>query len=65
MLYGGSVSTGNAEAILHLQHVDGLFVGRAAWSAAGFRELLRLAARTSQRASVPERRRGTHDLRVQ
>ena len=65
VLYGGSVSTDNAEAILNLQHVDGLFVGRAAWSAAGLYDLLRLAARTSQRASVPERTRRTHDLRLQ
>jgi triosephosphate isomerase len=43
LLYGGSVSTDNAEAILAVPHVDGLFVGRAAWTAAGFRDLLRLA----------------------
>ena len=65
VLYGGSVSTANAQAILVLPHVDGLFVGRAAWSATGFLDLLRLAARTSQRTSGPERTRRTHDLRLQ
>ena len=43
VLYGGSVSSDNAEALLAVPHVDGLFVGRAAWSAAGFVDLLRLA----------------------
>ncbi|WP_427383522.1 triose-phosphate isomerase [Janibacter sp. G56] len=44
LLYGGGVTTGNAPALLRVAHTDGLFVGRAAWRAAGFLELIRLAA---------------------
>jgi L-erythrulose 1-phosphate isomerase len=45
VLYGGSVNQANAESLLGVPHVDGLFVGRAAWSAAGFAALVQLAAR--------------------
>jgi triosephosphate isomerase len=74
VLYGGSVSTDNAEALLAVPHVDGLFVGRAAWSAAGFRDLLRLAAdripQIDEQGGRPpwtpaQRTRRTHDLRLQ
>ncbi len=40
LLYGGSVSTGNAASLLRLRDLDGLFVGRAAWTADGFAALL-------------------------
>lgn len=36
VLYGGSVSPANAAALARQPHVDGLFVGRAAWSAEGY-----------------------------
>ncbi len=36
VLYGGSVNAGNAAALAAIDSVDGLFVGRAAWSAEGF-----------------------------
>ncbi|ROR74163.1 triose-phosphate isomerase [Bogoriella caseilytica] len=44
VLYGGSVNAGNAVELLALGTVEGLFVGRAAWSLSGYLELLRLAA---------------------
>jgi triosephosphate isomerase len=44
VLYGGSVDRVNAASILTVAGVDGLFVGRAAWSAPGFLELLEIAA---------------------
>lgn len=44
LLYGGSVDTHNAGDVLAVPHVDGLFVGRAAWTASGFVELLQLTA---------------------
>lgn len=50
LLYGGSIDAANAAAMLAVPHVDGLFVGRAAWSATGFVELLNIAA---HRACVP------------
>ena len=44
VLYGGSVDAGNALGLLDNPSVDGLFVGRAAWTAQGFLQILRLAA---------------------
>lgn len=58
LLYGGSVSTANAAALLDLADLDGLFVGRAAWSVDGFVELLHLtveaAGRRASRTPVPD-----------
>lgn len=47
LLYGGSVDTTNATGLLGDEHVDGLFVGRAAWEVTGFLELLRIASRVA------------------
>ncbi len=44
VLYGGGVHPSNAQDLLTDPNTDGLFVGRAGWQAAGFRELLELAA---------------------
>jgi len=44
VLYGGSVHRGNAESILELPCVSGLFVGRGAWDVSDFVALLGLAA---------------------
>jgi L-erythrulose 1-phosphate isomerase len=44
VLYGGSVNEQNATEILSNPHTDGLFVGRAAWEASGFIDLLELCA---------------------
>nr|WP_183341631.1 triose-phosphate isomerase [Microlunatus antarcticus] len=48
LLYGGSVTTENATDLLDLD-LDGLFVGRAAWTAAGFTALLSLGGRAVDR----------------
>ena len=40
IMYGGSVTPENAPAIIALDDVDGLFVGRAAWTAAGFAQII-------------------------
>ncbi len=57
LLYGGSVDPDNAGALLEVPHTDGLFIGRAAWTAAGFRELLSIAgehaARRHRRSTTP------------
>ena len=42
LLYGGSVDADNAGELLDGEHIDGLFVGRAAWSVTGFLELLEI-----------------------
>jgi L-erythrulose 1-phosphate isomerase len=44
VLYGGSVNTQNATELLSDPHTDGLFIGRAAWEASGFIEILKLCA---------------------
>ncbi len=45
VLYGGSVDQDNAAALLGDPNTDGLFVGRAAWTAEGFLRLLHIAGR--------------------
>jgi L-erythrulose 1-phosphate isomerase len=45
LLYGGGVDTTNAPELLRLPHLDGLFVGRAAWDVDGLLALVDLAAR--------------------
>jgi triosephosphate isomerase len=44
LLYGGSVGLHNAAALLDIDYVDGLFVGRAAWELEGYLRLLEIAA---------------------
>lgn len=43
VLYGGSVNMENARDLLRQPEIDGLFVGRAAWDAARFVELIEFA----------------------
>lgn len=40
ILYGGSVDATNAGTFARLPNIDGLFVGRAAWTVDGFRRVL-------------------------
>lgn len=44
LLYGGSVTADNADDLLSVDHVTGLFVGRAAWHVSGYQRLLEIAA---------------------
>jgi triosephosphate isomerase len=39
-LYGGSVSPNNCAELIAYPHIDGLFIGRAAWDAAGYLDIL-------------------------
>jgi len=50
IVYGGSVNPGNILAILRVPGVEGLFVGRAAWTVEGYLRVLELAS-----AAVPTR----------
>ncbi len=44
-LYGGSVNPDNCAELIQCAHVDGLFIGRAAWDVAGYLDILgRVAA---------------------
>lgn len=36
VLYGGSVNPQNCCGLASQSHIDGLFIGRSAWNAAGF-----------------------------
>jgi triosephosphate isomerase len=49
IVYGGSVTPGNADALMQPDDVDGLFVGRAAWSAEGFATIAAIVARAATR----------------
>ncbi|MFO1143275.1 MAG: triose-phosphate isomerase [Amaricoccus sp.] len=44
VLYGGSVNPANTAELIAQPHVDGLFIGRSAWQAAGYVDILRKAA---------------------
>jgi triosephosphate isomerase len=51
LLYGGSVSLDNAADLLDIEHVTGLFVGRAAWKLDTYLRLLQIAAGHTQSAA--------------
>jgi triosephosphate isomerase len=50
ILYGGSVNTGNAEALFAEDDVDGALVGGASLDPAGFRTIAEIASRATSRA---------------
>lgn len=52
VLYGGSVDARNAAELLQVPHVDGLFVGRAAWDVYGFLDILALAGKLAPTPAV-------------
>jgi triosephosphate isomerase len=39
-LYGGSVNPGNCRELVECAHIDGLFIGRSAWDAPGYLDIL-------------------------
>ena len=45
-LYGGSVSPANCTELILCPHIDGLFIGRSAWSAEGYLDILARCAAT-------------------
>ena len=53
LLYGGSVTTANAGALLGLDALDGLFVGRAAWTVDGLAALLAIGAQVAAERGAP------------
>ncbi|AGB47585.1 triosephosphate isomerase [Mesorhizobium australicum WSM2073] len=44
VLYGGSVNPGNAAELIAQPNIDGLFIGRSAWQAEGYIDILRRAS---------------------
>ena len=45
VLYGGSVNADNCGALIRQPHVDGLFIGRAAWEVDGYLDILARVSR--------------------
>uniref|UniRef100_UPI003A85035E triose-phosphate isomerase n=2 Tax=Oscillospiraceae TaxID=216572 RepID=UPI003A85035E len=41
LLYGGSVNPENAVALSRCEEIDGLFIGRSAWDAERFADIMR------------------------
>lgn len=41
ILYGGSVNTSNCAELVAQPHIDGLFIGRSAWTVDGYLEILK------------------------
>ena len=41
LLYGGSVNPQNAEELIKMNNIDGLFIGRSAWDAERFNSIIR------------------------
>jgi len=39
-LYGGSVNPGNCQELIQRSNIDGLFIGRSAWDADGYLDIL-------------------------
>jgi triosephosphate isomerase len=54
IIYGGSVTPENGRAILDIDNVDGLFVGRAAWKPEGFARIVELVADAAKRNAALE-----------
>ncbi len=50
IVYGGSVTPGNGSELIAITDVDGLFIGRAAWTAEGFASMIRIVADHAGRA---------------
>jgi len=52
LIYGGSVDPENGKDIIGIADVDGLFVGRAAWKAAGFARIIELVVAAAREKSA-------------
>ena len=55
IIYGGSVAPRNGAELISIPDVDGLFIGRAAWTAEGFASMIRIVsdAAAARRRSEP------------
>jgi triosephosphate isomerase len=53
IVYGGSVNQQNGAALAAHADVDGLFVGRAAWTPEGFAEIIRIVSRAAAEKERP------------
>lgn len=53
VLYGGSVNPGNAAELIVKPSIDGLFIGRSAWQAEGYIDILQRAAAALAGQAMP------------
>jgi triosephosphate isomerase len=44
LLYGGSVNPANCAELVSQAHIDGLFIGRSAWTVEGYLDILKRVA---------------------
>ena len=51
ILYGGSVNPQNCVALANRKHIDGLFIGRSAWDAAGYIGIVEAVTKSLERSS--------------
>jgi triosephosphate isomerase len=58
IIYGGAASAENGRAILELEDVDGLFVGRAGWTPEGFANVVELVAAVARQGKESSKQRG-------
>ena len=52
IIYGGSVTPENGKSLIGIADVDGLFVGRAAWTPEGFARIIELVATAAREKSL-------------
>ena len=52
IIYGGSVTPENGVEIMKLKEVDGLFVGRAAWTPQGFAQIVKIVVEAAKQKSA-------------
>ncbi len=53
IVYGGSVTPANGAELIAIEGVDGLFIGRAAWTPDGFASMIRIVAAHAGEAGAP------------
>ncbi len=53
IVYGGSVTPGNGGELIAIPDVDGLFIGRAAWTPEGFASMIRIVSARAGGSSGP------------
>jgi triosephosphate isomerase len=53
VLYGGSVNARNGPELVALEDVDGLFVGRAAWTPEGFKAIAKIVEEAAAKKERP------------
>ena len=54
IIYGGSVTPENGPQLIGIDDVDGLFVGRAAWTPEGFARIIEIVASAARSARQPD-----------